>query len=131
MSLESYDLTSIEDDQLSKTIKPNGLIIITKCKFIAIMTTILLVYGITLITISIQSGSKNHNSDNGNNFTDALKDLNAHVESLKSYHQFEKIEQFGYFKKLAKKMNYEDGQKACSKMFGHIIEGEFKSMYGL
>ena len=88
MSLESYDLTSIEDDQLSKTKKPNknGLIIITKCKFIAIMATILLVYGITLMAISIQS-SKKINSDN---FTDALKDLNMEIESLKGDSFFQK-----------------------------------------
>ena len=165
MSLESYDLTSIasieDDQQQSKTKKiiKNGFIVITKRQFIAMMTTIILVYCISLIAISIQS-KKELNSlrenftDNfiqfskklnnlSKNFTQYTKKLNSlsdnsynshealdvHDASLKSYPQFEKIAKFGYFKKLTRKMNYRDGQKECSKLSGHIIEGEFKSMY--
>ena len=125
MSLESYDLTSIasieDDQQQSKTKKiiKNGFIVITKHQFIAMMMTIILVYGISLIAISIQSKKelKSHEA------------LDVHDASFKSYPQFEKIAHFGYFKKLSKKMNYMDGQKECSKLSGHIIEGEFKSMY--
>ena len=149
MSLESYDLTSIasieDDQQQSKTKKiiKNGVIVITKRQFIAMMTTIILVYCISLIAISIQSKkelnslrenftdnfiqfSKKLNSDNSYNSHEAL---DVHDASFKSYPQFEKIAHFGYFKKLSKKMNYMDGQKECSKLSGHIIEGEFKSMY--
>ena len=141
MSLESYDLTSIasieDDQQQSKTKKiiKNGVIVITKRQFIAMMMTIILVYGISLIAISIQSKkelnslrenftdnfiqfSKKLNSDNSYNSHEALD-----LHDASSYPQFEKIAQFGYFKKLAKKMNYRDGQKECSKLSGHIIEG--------
>ena len=119
MSLECYDLTSIasieDDQQQSKTKKiiKNGFIVVTKRQFVAMMTTIILVYGISLIAISIQSKKelKCHEA------------LDVHDASFKSYPQFEKIAHFGYFKKLAKKMNYRDGQKECSKLSGHIIEG--------
>ena len=145
MSLESYDLTSIasiEDDQKqskTKKIIKNGFIVITKHQFIAMMMTIILVYGISLIAISIQSKkelnslrenfiqfSTKPNSDNSFNSHEAF---DVHDPSFESNPQFEKIAQFGYFKKLAKKMNYRDGQKECSKLSGHIIEGEFKSKY--
>ena len=146
MSLESFDLTSvtsIEGNQQTKTKIPfkNGYIVITKRKFIALMTTIMLLFGLSIL-ISIQSSKKPNNIiDNSNNFTNALKDLNTRIESLKHFrhvdtttvdtttNQFEKIEYFGYFKKLEKKMNYADGQKACSKLFGRIIEGEYKSTF--
>ena len=144
MSLESFDLTSvtsIEGNQQSKTKIPfkNGYIVITKRKFIALMTSIILLFGLSIL-ISIQSSKKHNNIDNSNNFTNALKDLNTRIESLKHFrhvkdsvdtatNQFEKIEYFGYFKKLEKKMNYADGQKACSKLFGRIIEGEYQSMF--
>ena len=44
------------------------------------------------------------------------------LESLKTFYGFERIGKYGYFQKLEEKMTYEDGQKTCSKIFGHIIE---------
>ena len=44
------------------------------------------------------------------------------LESLKTFYGFERIGKYGYFQKLDEKMTYEDGQKACSKIFGQVIE---------
>ena len=44
------------------------------------------------------------------------------LESFKTFNGFERIGKYGYFQKLEEKMTYEDGQKTCSKIFGHIIE---------
>ena len=49
------------------------------------------------------------------------------LESFKTFYGFERIGKYGYFQKLEEKMTYEDGQKACSKIFGHIIEFDMTS----
>ena len=49
------------------------------------------------------------------------------LESFKTFYGFERIGKYGYFQKLEEKMTYEDGQKACSKIFGHIIEFDMNS----
>ena len=59
-----------------------------------------------------------------------LKDQNEKIEvleSFKTFYGFERIGKYGYFQKLEEKMTYEDGQKACSKIFGHIIEFDMNS----
>ena len=70
-----------------------------------------------------------------------LEDLSIEMESTiaenKLYNGFERVGKYGYFLKLEgnKKMNYSEGQKACSKLFGHIFEipdysvEEYKSKY--
>ena len=50
------------------------------------------------------------------------------LESFKTFYGFERIGKYGYFQKLEEKMTYEDGQKACSKIFGHIIEFNMNSI---
>ena len=44
------------------------------------------------------------------------------LESFKTFYGFERIGKYGYFQKLDEKMTYKDGQKACSKIFGQVIE---------
>ena len=71
-----------------------------------------------------------------------LEDLNIEMESTIAennlYNGFERVGKYGYFLKLeakkeeediwgyrriiGKKMNYSEGQKACSKLYGHILE---------
>ena len=67
-----------------------------------------------------------------------LEDLNIKMESTIAennlYNGFERVGKYGYFLKLegkkedkvpgfpSKKMNYSEGQKACSKLYGHILE---------
>ena len=81
-----------------------------------------------------------------------LEDLNIKMESTIAennlYNGFERVGKYGYFLKLdgeieergyrrivGKKMNYSEGQKACSKLYGHILEipdhslEEYKSKY--
>ena len=80
-----------------------------------------------------------------------LEDLNIEMESTIAennlYNGFERVGKYGYFLKLegkkedkvpgfpSKKMNYSEGQKACSKLYGHILEipdhslEEYKSKY--
>ena len=59
-----------------------------------------------------------------------LKDQNEKIEvleSFKTFYGFQRVGKHGYFQKLEEKMTYEDGQKACSKIFGHIIEFDMNS----
>ena len=81
-----------------------------------------------------------------------LEDLNIKMESTIAennlYNGFERVGKYGYFLRLdgeieergytrivGKKMNYSEGQKACSKLYGHILEipdhslEEYKSKY--
>ena len=37
-------------------------------------------------------------------------------------YRFNRIGKYGYFQKLEEKMAYNEGQKACSKLYGHIVE---------
>ena len=89
------------------------------------------------------------------NVEEKLEDLNIKMESTIAennlYNGFERVGKYGYFLKLeakkeeediwgyrriiGKKMNYSEGQKACSKLYGHILEipdhslEEYKSKY--
>ena len=47
--------------------------------------------------------------------------LSRLIDSLFPY-RFQRFGKYGYFQKLDEKMSYNDGQIACSKLFGHIIE---------
>ena len=67
-------------------------------------------------------------------FTKMLKDieelktnekiLEEEIHSRNSFAHFERVGEFGYFQKLEDKMSYEDGQTACHKIHGKIIESD-------
>ena len=48
--------------------------------------------------------------------------LNEKVENLTKFMAYERINDLGYFQKLSKKMDYAEGQMACSQIFGHVVE---------
>ena len=70
----------------------------------------------------LMKGLKNQNETINAN----TNEINV-LESFKTFYGFERIGKYGYFQKLEENMTYEDGQKACSKIFGHIIEFNFTS----
>ena len=51
-----------------------------------------------------------------------LNFLDEKVEDLTKFMAYERINDLGYFQKLPKKMNYAEGQIACSQIFGHVVE---------
>ena len=64
-----------------------------------------------------------------------LENLSNDIEELKhneemnlenSFAHYVKIGEFGYFQKLDHKMSYLDGQAACHKLHGKIIESDEK-----
>ena len=52
------------------------------------------------------------------------KELKEKMDSKNSFANFLKVENFGYFQKLEDKMSYFDGQDACQKIHGKIIESD-------
>ena len=50
--------------------------------------------------------------------------LKEKMDSKNSFAHFVKAGEFGYFQKLQDKMNFNDGQAACHKIHGKIIESD-------
>ncbi len=44
------------------------------------------------------------------------------LNTLLFLYRFQRIGNYGYFQMLDEKLSYNDGQIACSKLFGHIVE---------
>ena len=128
---------------------------ILKKEISVILGTIVLILVIALsLAICSLTELKNLEKKVGNldeNVEEKLEDLNIKMESTIAennlYNGFERVGKYGYFLKLegkkedkvpgfpSKKMNYSEGQKACSKLYGHILEipdhslEEYKSKY--
>ena len=86
------------------------------------------------MALSAQSIGLKTQNDLLSNQNVKLKDQNEKMkneikvlESFKTFYGFQRVGKHGYFQKLEEKMTYEDGQKACSKIFGHIIEFDMNS----
>ena len=95
------------------------------CREIVIIILIILITGLTAISL-IYAKERNilrekiHNmTEIGNIRNEKLNQLTKDVESASTYH---KIGDFGYFQKLNKNKTYAEGQKACSRTWGHIVE---------
>ena len=99
------------------------------CREIVIILLIILVIGLTAVSLTYAKErnilhEKIHQlKEIGNIRNEKLKQLTKDVESYK------KIGEFGYFQKLNKNMTYTEGQLACSKTWGHIVE--FSESYKL
>ena len=50
--------------------------------------------------------------------------LEKEVHSKHSFVDFLRVGEYGYFQKLKDKMSYKDGQAACNKIHGKIIESD-------
>ena len=95
------------------------------CREIIIILLIILVTGLTAISL-IHAKERNilrekiHNmTEIGNIRNEKLNQLTKDVESASTYH---KIGEFGYFQNLNRNKTYAEGQKACSRTWGHIVE---------
>ena len=95
------------------------------CREIIIILLIILVTGLTAISL-IYARERNilrekiHNlTEIGNIRNEKVNQLTKDAESASTYH---KIGNFGYFQKLNKNKTYAEGQKACSRNWGHIVE---------
>ena len=115
---------------------------ILKKEISVVLGTIVLILIIALsLAICSLTELKNLEKKVGNldeNVEEKLEDLNIKIESTIAennlYNGFERVGKYGYFLKLegkkedkvpgfpSKKMNYSEGQKACSKLYGHILE---------
>ena len=77
-----------------------------------IYVTIFLILGIPLLVLSVYFAHQKN----------VVEDLKFDLDLLKPFNGFQRIGKYGYFRKLEEKMSYNNGQKACSKLFGHIVE---------
>ena len=132
MSSESFQI--FEDAKLPKLVDQrknfsriksikNGFTIC--CREIVIIILIILVIGLTAVSL-IYAKERNilrekiHDlTEIGNIRNEKLNQLTEDVESASTY---QKIGDFGYFQKLNKNMTYAEGQIACSRTWGHIVE---------
>ena len=136
MSTESSEFSPkmfIEDPGTSGSQK-KGVFVLKKELLVMLGTiTIILILGILSLALSIHSLKELNSLDE--KVAKGLEDLNIELESTiaenKLYYGFERVGKYGYFLKLegknedkvvSKKMNYSEGQKACSKLYGHILE---------
>ena len=135
MSTESSEFSPkmfIEDPGTGSQKK--GVFVLKKELLVMLGTiTIILILGILSLALSIHSLKELNSLDE--KVAKGLEDLNIELESTiaenKLYYGFERVGKYGYFLKLegkkedkvvSKKMNYSEGQKACSKLYGHILE---------
>ena len=130
MSSESFQIfEDVKDDPKVDDQKKNSSKIKSIrngcCREIVIIILIILITGLTAISL-IYAKERNilrekiHNlTEIGNIRNEKLNQLTKDVESASTYH---KIGDFGYFQKLNKNKTYAEGQKACSRNWGHIVE---------
>ena len=142
MSTESSEFSPkmfIEDPGTGSQKK--GVFVLKKELLVMLGTiTIILILGILSLALSIHSLKELNSLDE--KVAKGLEDLNIKIESSIAennlYNGFERVGKYGYFLKLegkkeeedrwgyrrivGKKMNYSEGQKACSKLYGHILE---------
>ena len=142
MSTESSEFSPkmfIEDPGIG--FQKKGVFVLKKELLVMLGTiTIILILGILSLALSIHSLKELNSLDE--KVAKGLEDLNIELESTiaenKLYYGFERVGKYGYFLKLeGKNMNYSEGQKACSKLYGHILEipdftvAEYKGKYRL
>ena len=134
--------------------------IFTKSKLLVLMIIIIMIFGIAMIPLYIQTYEKLKSQSKdfskimkdieeiktnekileeeihcqSEDFTKMMKDieelktnekiLQEEIHSRNSFAHFARVGEFGYFQKLEDKMSYEDGQTACHKIHGKIIESD-------
>ena len=112
--------------------KNEKIVILTKKKLILLMVATILILGILIIPILVHFVQLNQENIT-NNLTKIFADIEEirtneivkeEMDSKNSYANFRKAGNFGYFQKLDNKMSYFDGQDACRKMHGKIIESD-------
>lgn len=120
MAPKNFDLFT----EIPKLRKKKSTFVINKWKLIALKSILLLIiFGIPLLVLCVYSKQeRTFFNKKFKNLTKTMNHLENSIESLKQFTSFERISEFGYFLKFEEKMNFKDGQIACSKIYGHIIE---------
>ena len=119
MAPKNFDLFT----EIPKLRKKKSTFVINKWKLIALKSILLIIFGIPLLVLCVYSNQeRTFFNKKLKNLTKTMNHLENSIESLKQFTSFERISEFGYFLKFEEKMNFKDGQIACSKIYGHIIE---------
>ena len=148
MASETQSCEMFFQDHMSE--KNSKQLIFTKWKLIGLITVTCLIFGIFLTpvyfslsqmhekfeSLSIQINEKFESftcqmNQKFKNLSNDIEELKHNEEMLKeekisenSFAHYVKVGEFGYFQKLDHKMSYMDGQAACQKLHGKIIESD-------
>ena len=148
MASETQSCEMLFQDPMAEKISKQ--LVLTKWKLIGLITVTCLIFGILLTpvyfslsqieekfeSLSVQMNEKfetftsqiNQKLDNLSNDITELKNneelLKEEMNLENSFAHYVKIGKFGYFQKLDHKMSYMDGQAACHKLHGKIIESD-------
>lgn len=134
MASETQSCEMFFQDRMSE--KNSKQLFFTKWKLIRLITVICLIFGILLTPVYISLSQMNEKFESfTSEMNQKLENLSNDIEELKhneemnlenSFAHYVKIGEFGYFQKLDHKMSYLDGQAACHKLHGKIIESDEK-----
>ena len=127
--------TLFQDIVSEKSEKP---IISTKWNLIASLIAVtILIFGILLTPIYIYSSQMNEKFQSLNKdfkkITNGIEELKRNEEIImekkmdtnkNSFEHYVRVGEFGYFQKLENKMSFRNGQVACNKIHGKIIESD-------
>ena len=134
MASETQSCEFLFQDALpEKNVKPMAMVF-TRFTLLGLMTP-LLIFGSALIYSLIHSHQTYEKLQSlSNDFTKIVTDieelktneeiLEKEVHSKHSFVDFLRVGEYGYFQKLEDKMSYKDGQAACHKIHGKIIESD-------
>ena len=130
MASETQSCEKFFPDTMSE--KNEKTVNITKKKIICLILVTILVLGILIIPIYVHLNQEKIMLTN--NLMKIIADIeeikshekfvNEKMDSKNSFAEFLKAGEFGYFQKLEDKMSYNDGQAACRKIHGKIIESD-------
>ena len=139
MASETQSFEMFIPDNMCK--KNEKTVIITKKKsllLIVVIVAAILILGILLISIYLKLNEFSQEKIELNNKLEKIigdiKEiktsekilLDEKMDSKNSYAHFLKADEFGYFQELEDKMSFFDGQDACKRIKGKIIESNEK-----
>ena len=108
----------------------------TKWNLIAsLIAFTILIFGVLLTPLYIYSSQMNEKFQSLNKdfkkITNVIEELKSNEEILErkmdyqnSFEHYVRVGEFGYFQKLENKMSFRNGQVACTKIHGKIIESD-------
>ena len=127
MASETQSFEMFFPDTTSK--KNEKTVIFTKKKLILLIMVTILFLGILLTPIYVHLSKETKKLTKIIGEIEEIKIaeqilLKEKMDSKDSFAHFLKAGEFGYFQKLSDKMNFNDGQAACQKIHGKIIESD-------
>ena len=138
MASETHSCEMIFQDPMKEK-NSKQQVVLTKWKLIGLIAVNFLIFGVLLIPLYLNLRSQNEKFDRlagqmnekFETLSNDIKELKSNeeiwkekVHSKNSYANYVRVGDFGYFQKLDDKMSYEDGQAACHKLHGKIIESD-------